>query len=57
MDNTDFNYIDIMNELEMISDGMLVELFDDEDIDFECNYDCNGCWFEPESCGKKGARK
>jgi hypothetical protein len=52
MDNTDFNYIDIMNELEMISDGMLVELFDDEDIDFERDHDCDGCWFKLESCGK-----
>lgn len=59
MDNTDFNYIDIADELGAATDNWLGKraeeemiLIEDEDIDFECNHDCDGCWFEPESCGK-----
>ena len=59
MDNTDFNYIDIADELGAATDNYLGKraeqemiLIEDEDIDFECDHDCDGCWFEPESCGK-----
>lgn len=59
MDNTDFDYIDIMDEMGTATDNWLGKraeqkmiLIEEEDVDFECDYDCDGCWFDPESCGK-----
>ena len=60
MDNTDFDYIDIMNELDMIEHGIFFKLGgqkvrpveDEEDDDYECDHDCDGCWCDPEDCGR-----
>ena len=64
MDNTDFDYINITNELEMVSDSLSsktaeesVKFVEEEDVEFECDYDCDGCWFDPESCGRKDTHK
>jgi len=60
MDNIDFDYIDITNELGDAMDNWLGKraeqemiFIEDECVDFECNYNCDACWFDIDSCGKK----
>ena len=56
MDNTFFYWDDIYEEKDRYYSsiapfGEPADIYDNED--FECDYDCEGCWFEPETCGKK----
>lgn len=53
MDNTFFYWEDIYEEKDRYYSS--ITPFGEpisKDDDYECDYDCEGCWCDPEDCGR-----
>ena len=57
MDNTFFYWDDIYEEKDRYYSSIVSfgEQISEED-DYECDYNCDSCWCDPEDCGRKGER-